>query len=1016
MMVGGFAAAGRQHSFGSSRTRQTELSGNQRDSSRFSMLFGASQGSMDRAVADIHSQHFKGVEIDWTARLPPESLFDKDVVIDKKGYGGAYVSRRMVTTSTHIYFCEVGSVNVIDEVALRDIASVMQLRPVHHILSQESDSSLRANAGASGNQTPDDKGLIGNAGRSFRSMKRMSLWLMRSESTDCNDAAGTACSAACGATPAQEALPSDVSMSTEEVHHVNERTVSVRKDSLRPAPSLRTLAKEASREQAQMAFKLQPSGSGHNHSFGRAHSINELCELGITLSEQEGGRQIRLRTETAADCVALAEYLTEAANGAFKAEQNADLYGRVRASLGRIYNHDLTQMLVALLIFLSFITNVLEVQLDPRQEDAELTEGFLRADTAFTILFTVEVAMNLVVHSLPEFAGSSWNVFDLVVVVVSLVSLFSSSLGSATAVRSLRLFRAFRVLRIFGRLHDIRNILAGIAYSLVPVSNAFAILALVMCVYAIVGVQLFHEQQKDAFGNFGVALYTIFAASTMDGWQELVVIPFISEEEAGLSNSVPQNGMLIAFFVSFFLIVGWTLLPVIVAILLENFSYSTHAQQAKEDREHQAKAGYLNKIQHCLDPLLEVLAQNESELDLTQNITNLFHNLIGDPEGDTLSLEAFATNLRAKRFRNGAHIHISSEEFSALLREGGVSLDHKGCLTMHAFDTLIRVELRAYVQRQLAREQFLTRHQGSDAMAALLMAIKDMSVRLTEIESGRADSMSDVLATLTQVTARLASLEDTLGQPASARGGAARPWSAVNKGGAARTSESGHSVYVPDFSDSLRSTAGARSVRAERDLSWSRYAAVEARRRGDLLLPRERGGDDGAQSAGEALLASAPPGTDARPAVGSAGAVPSTTKRPSLRKTHSVPASAAGARRLSWAVDVSAGGDQDGERRRGNQNMVGGRSENAEIACSGGGVEGVEVRASVGFPVSNPAALLSPTPCVTAGMAAGIGSEEKAAHDARPVAQDSRARGNSPSIDSLLSALRGVEVSSAPEL
>ena len=162
--------------------------------------------------------------------------------------------------------------------------------------------------------------------------------------------------------------------------------------------------------------------------------------------------------------------------------------------------------------------------------------------------------------------------------------------------------------RIFGRLHDIRNILAGITYSLVPVSNAFAILGLVMCVYAIVGVQLFHEQQKDAFGNFGVALYTIFAASTMDGWQELVVIPFISEEEAGLSNSVPQNGMLIAFFVSFFLIVGWTLLPVVVAILLENFSYSTHAQQAKEDREHQAKAGYLNKIQHCLDPLLEVLA------------------------------------------------------------------------------------------------------------------------------------------------------------------------------------------------------------------------------------------------------------------------------------------------------------------------------------------------------------------------------------------------------------------------
>ena len=99
MMVGGFAAAGRQHSFGSSRTRQTALSGNQRDSSRFSMLFGASQGSMDRAVADIHSQHFKGVKIDWTARLPPESLFDKDVVCR------CVISRQSCSCALSTTFC-----------------------------------------------------------------------------------------------------------------------------------------------------------------------------------------------------------------------------------------------------------------------------------------------------------------------------------------------------------------------------------------------------------------------------------------------------------------------------------------------------------------------------------------------------------------------------------------------------------------------------------------------------------------------------------------------------------------------------------------------------------------------------------------------------------------------------------------------------------------------------------------------------------------------------------------------
>ena len=91
----------------------------------------------------------------------------------------------------------------------------------------------------------------------------------------------------------------------------------------------------------------------------------------------------------------------------------------------------------------------------------------------------------------------------------------------------MRLLRAFRVLRLFRRLNEIRKIIGAVGQSIFPVANAFVIVLLIMCVYAILGVQLFAETQSDAFGNFAKALYTMFAATTMDGWQELVVLPMI---------------------------------------------------------------------------------------------------------------------------------------------------------------------------------------------------------------------------------------------------------------------------------------------------------------------------------------------------------------------------------------------------------------------------------------------------------------------------------------------------------
>ena len=148
---------------------------------------------------------------------------------------------------------------------------------------------------------------------------------------------------------------------------------------------------------------------------------------------------------------------------------------------------------------------------------------FWQTDLFFTVVFSIELFFNILSHSFAQFWDDGWNLFDLIVVSISVVSVCVSTQG-ANAVRSVRLVRAFRVMRLFGRLKNVRKIISAIGRSVGPVCNAFVIVLLIVAIYAIMGVQLFRQWNQEAFGNFGRAMYTMFSVTTMDGWQELVVI------------------------------------------------------------------------------------------------------------------------------------------------------------------------------------------------------------------------------------------------------------------------------------------------------------------------------------------------------------------------------------------------------------------------------------------------------------------------------------------------------------
>ncbi len=203
----------------------------------------------------------------------------------------------------------------------------------------------------------------------------------------------------------------------------------------------------------------------------------------------------------------------------------------------------------------------------------------------FTGIFTVETILKLIC-----FAGSfwyeAWNVFDFVIVLCSYVDIIFSNMA-ATSLRMLRigpqLLRVLRVLRVsrllrlvkkYKRLQDIMEI---IQLCLPSMMNVFALLSLILFIYAIMGCYLFYDVTSGDsindfynFNNFGYAMVLCLKMATGEDWNKFMFDCARTNTDcaAGLGC-----GKLTAFvyFLSFKLIVTFIMLNLFILIVLQLF-------------------------------------------------------------------------------------------------------------------------------------------------------------------------------------------------------------------------------------------------------------------------------------------------------------------------------------------------------------------------------------------------------------------------------------------------------------
>jgi len=147
-------------------------------------------------------------------------------------------------------------------------------------------------------------------------------------------------------------------------------------------------------------------------------------------------------------------------------------------------------------------------------------------DYFFIIFFLVEAFVKIRELGFAVYWRSSWNRFDLLVVLLSLPSLLVNYLPLPDTsifllLRLIRLVRLVRLIRFFSFIPHMGKILDGLGRAIR--SSVFVLLALFFLNFllAIFTCHFYGEVEKDLFGDPLKSFFSIFQMFTVEGWNEI---------------------------------------------------------------------------------------------------------------------------------------------------------------------------------------------------------------------------------------------------------------------------------------------------------------------------------------------------------------------------------------------------------------------------------------------------------------------------------------------------------------
>ena len=465
-------------------------------------------------------------------------------------------------------------------------------------------------------------------------------------------------------------------------------------------------------------------------------TVNEATEdsvFQITTLEDgfNFGRVYTLRADSAELCQEWILDLEETRSTASALWHKTTVLDRYQERVRRVYQNRFFQYGVACMIVCNFFTEAFHVQYAPTMSEKRKRQ-YEAADTLFTLIFLVEILINMAANLVQRFVKDKWSLFDLAIVLVSLVSLGPNDMPF---VKAMRLFRVMRVLRLFGRVPSLRQLMAALGKAIGPVLSAMMLVLCVVCMYAILGVSFFGKLLSGHFKTFSRGVFTMFQIMTLDSWSNLA-------RDLFPKNETLDPGVVI-FFTSFICLVVFTLLPVVVAVLLDNFS--TASRTLREARDKEKLLEERQKEMYTLDPLLECLMSYESEEDLTFKLYSIFQALDID-EGGLITFQELYEGLHKMGFK--PPIKLTLEEYDSITHDQKLCVG-EGHLDLEGFCAVMREQLKHLCSRRLGNFIDNVREEsGQEAMKMFSSKLLLQGVYKTETDgdggAGKGPTMQDL--------------------------------------------------------------------------------------------------------------------------------------------------------------------------------------------------------------------------------------------------------------------------------
>ncbi|XP_064019856.1 sodium channel protein type 2 subunit alpha-like [Pogoniulus pusillus] len=220
----------------------------------------------------------------------------------------------------------------------------------------------------------------------------------------------------------------------------------------------------------------------------------------------------------------------------------------------------------------------------------------------FTGIFAAEMVLKIIAMHPFYYFQVGWNIFDSFIVTLSLVELFLSNVDGLSVLRSFRLLRVFKLAKSWPTLNMLIKIIGN---SVGALGNLTLVLAIIVFIFAVVGMQLFGKSYKDC-------VCRISANCKLPRWHMhdffhsfLIVFRVLCGEWIETMwdcMEVAGQPMCLTVFMMVMVIGNLVVLNLFLALLLSSFS-SDSLSRTEDDNEMNNLQIALARIQKGIDNL-----------------------------------------------------------------------------------------------------------------------------------------------------------------------------------------------------------------------------------------------------------------------------------------------------------------------------------------------------------------------------------------------------------------------------